>query len=135
MTKPQRPAKTLGLRHVALFVANLEECVDFYTRLIGMNIEWQPDPDNVYFTNGNDNLALHRWQGDAMPKVQTLDHIGFVLPDMQSVDEWHVFLQAAGVIIKKAPKVHRDGAKSFYCVDPAGTLVQMIFHPPISGCK
>jgi catechol 2,3-dioxygenase-like lactoylglutathione lyase family enzyme len=132
MDKPQRPAKTLGLRHVALFVANLEECVDFYTRLIGMDIEWQPDPDNVYLTNGNDNIALHRWQGEAMPRAQALDHIGFVLPDMQSVDDWHVFLQAENVVIKKTPKVHRDGAKSFYCADPAGTLVQMIYHPPIA---
>ncbi len=131
MNKLQRPAKTLGLRHVALFVANLEACVDFYTRLIGMSIEWQPDPDNVYLTNGNDNLALHRWQGEAQSKAQALDHIGFILPDMDSVDEWHAFLQAENVNIKKAPKVHRDGAKSFYCVDPAGTLVQMIYHPPI----
>jgi catechol 2,3-dioxygenase-like lactoylglutathione lyase family enzyme len=116
MNKLQRPAKTLGLRHVALFVSNLEACVDFYTRLIGMSIEWQPDPDNVYLTNGNDNLALHRWQGEVQPKAQALDHIGFILPDMQSVDEWHAFLQAEGVVIKKAPKVHRDGAMSFYCV-------------------
>lgn len=133
MSEIQRPARTLGLRHVALFVANLEDCVDFYTRLIGMDIEWQPDPDNVYLTNGNDNLALHRWQGEVMPMAQALDHIGFILPDMDSVDQWHDFLVANGVNIRKAPKVHRDGAKSFYCLDPAGTLVQMIYHPPISG--
>ena len=134
MSEIQRPARTLGLRHVALFVANLEECVEFYTRLIGMDIEWQPDPDNVYLTNGNDNLALHRWQGEIMDRAQKLDHIGFILPDMDAVDLWHDFLVANGVIIKKAPKVHRDGAKSFYCFDPSGTLVQMIYHPPISAC-
>ena len=63
MNTLSRPGKTSGLRHVALFVANLEACVDFYTRLLGMNIEWQPDADNVYLTSGNDNLALHRWVG------------------------------------------------------------------------
>lgn len=133
MTTIARPAKTLGLRHIALFVANLEECVDFYTRLLGMEIEWQPDVDNAYLTNGNDNLALHRWSGDVMPKAQTLDHIGFILPDMQSVDDWHAFFVAENVSIKRVPKLHRDGAKSFYCADPAGTLIQMIYHPPISG--
>ena len=31
------------------------------------------------------------------------------------------------------PKTHRDGARSFYCADPDGNVVQMIFHPPISN--
>lgn len=126
----QRPANTLGMHHVALFVAELEECVHFYTELLGMQIEWQPDADNVYLTSGNDNLALHRWQGD-MPAAQRLDHIGFILRTMDEVDQWHEFLVENGVIVKKAPKTHRDGARSFYCLDPAGTLVQMIYHPPI----
>ena len=26
----------------------------------------------------------------------------------------------------------RDGARSFYCYDPDGTLVQMIHHPEVS---
>lgn len=133
MAECQRPANTLGLRHVALFVENLEACTDFYVRLLGMHIEWQPDADNVYLTSGNDNLALHRWAGSAMPAAQKLDHIGFILKDMQAVDDWHDFLVQEGVVIKKAPKTHRDGARSFYCLDPAGVLVQMIYHPPISG--
>jgi len=131
MNTLSRPGKTSGLRHVALFVANLEACVDFYTRLLGMNIEWQPDADNVYLTSGNDNLALHRWVGLKQSSEQVLDHIGFILSSPDVVDDWHDFLLQEGVMIKKAPKVHRDGAKSFYCVDPAGTLVQMIYHPPI----
>ena len=128
----QRPGKTGGMRHVALFVENLEACVDFYTRLLGMEIEWQPDADNVYLTSGNDNLALHRWTGGTMQSAQKLDHIGFILPDMQAVDDWHAFFAQEAVTIKKAPKTHRDGARSFYCLDPAGVLVQMIYHPPIA---
>lgn len=56
-----RPAQ-LGLRHIALFVDELELCVEFYTQLIGMSVEWQPDADNVYLSGGCDNLALHRLQ-------------------------------------------------------------------------
>ncbi|HEY9034177.1 MAG TPA: VOC family protein, partial [Pseudomonadales bacterium] len=92
----QRPGKTGGMRHVALFVDNLDACVDFYTRLLGMTIEWQPDADNVYLTSGNDNLALHRWTGSAMAPAQKLDHIGFILPDMQAVDDWHAFFVQEG---------------------------------------
>jgi catechol 2,3-dioxygenase-like lactoylglutathione lyase family enzyme len=39
---------------------------------------------------------------------------------------------ANGVDIVKPPKTHRDGARSFYCRDPDGNVVQFIHHPPIA---
>ena len=77
MTLP-RPRPTAGMHHVALFAAAFDACLDFYTRLLGMRIEWQPDPDNYYLTSGNDNLALHRAEG-APEGRQRLDHIGALM--------------------------------------------------------
>ncbi|MEM1230847.1 MAG: VOC family protein [Pseudomonadota bacterium] len=133
----QRPAPHAGLRHIALFVPDLTACEHFYCTLLGMREEWRPDDDNLYLCSGNDNLALHRRSKDteATDQDSRLDHIGFVLDDMAQVDEWHAFLEQAGVPIAQAPKTHRDGARSFYCHDPAGTLVQMIYHPPIAGWR
>lgn len=130
-----RPASTLGLRHVALYVQDLEASLHFYVDLLGMQIEWHPDADNIYLTTaGQDNLALHRRKEGAEPAgAQVLDHIGFILRTPDQVDAWHDFLAAEGVTIKTPAKTHRDGARSFYCADPAGTVVQMIFHPPIAG--
>jgi catechol 2,3-dioxygenase-like lactoylglutathione lyase family enzyme len=131
-----RPEATLGLRHVALYVDDLAAMEHFYVDLLGMQVEWRPDPDNLYLTTaGRDNLALHR-RGDGAPVRagnQVLDHIGFILPGPAQVDAWHEFLAAHGVTIKAAPRTHRDGARSFYCADPEGTVVQMIYHPPIAG--
>ena len=56
----KRPAATSGLRHIALFVKDLEACAHFYIEILGMEVEWQPDADNLFLTSGNDNLALHR---------------------------------------------------------------------------
>ena len=128
-----RPASTLGMRHVALFVADLPACERFYVELLGMRVEWRPDDDNVYLTSGNDNLALHRATFDIDPGAQSLDHIGFFLAGPDEVDRWYDFLRARDVRMKTAPRSHRDGARSFYCLDPAGNTVQMIFHPPIAG--
>jgi len=130
-----RPEATLGLRHVALTVDDLAASEHFYVELLGMQVEWRPDPDNLYLTSaGQDNLALHRrTDGAAAGGAQVLDHIGFILPSPAQVDAWHDFLAAHGVTIKAAPRTHRDGARSFYCADPAGTVVQMIYHPPIAG--
>lgn len=129
----KRPAPTRGMRHVALFVIDLEACERFYVGLLGMVVEWRPDADNIYLTSGNDNLAIHRFPAGVRPAgPQSLDHIGFILGSPEDVDSWYDYLAAAGVAIKTAPHTHRDGARSFYCYDPAGTTVQMIFHPPIA---
>ena len=131
----ERPSPTAGMRHVALFVPDLEQARHFYVDLLGMRVEWQPDASNLYLTSGNDNLALHHranWRADSAAAEQRLDHIGFIIDSTALVDEWHAFMQQHGVPIKSAPRTHRDGAHSFYCLDPAGTLVQLIYHPPLS---
>lgn len=127
-----RPPATSGMRHVALWVSDLKACEHFYCQLLGMEPEWRPDEENIYLTSGNDNLALH-----VAPKAfdpgcqQHLDHIGFILNKVEDVDAWHTFLVDNNVKIVKEPKTHRDGARSFYCCDPDGNVVQMIHHPPI----
>ncbi len=132
----KQPPATTGLRHVALFAENFTACEKFYADLMGMRVEWRPDADNVYLTSGNDNLALHRAparEGNPVAAPQRLDHIGFILARIEDVDVWHDFLSAHDVPILKAPKTHRDGARSFYCADPDGNAVQLIFHPPLAG--
>jgi catechol 2,3-dioxygenase-like lactoylglutathione lyase family enzyme len=129
----QRPPATRGLRHVALFVRDFAACERFYVELLGMKVEWRPDPDNVYLCSGNDNLALHRAGEPHAASGQRLDHIGFVLGDPGHVDAWHEFMLAHGVRMRTAPRTHRDGARSFYCEDPDGNVVQMIHHPPIAA--
>ncbi len=129
----QKPKPTSGLRHVAIFVQNFEACVEFYTKLLGMKTEWHPDADNIYLTSGNDNLALHRAAANFAPGLhQRLDHIGFIIPEIEQVDVWHEFLQQHKVPMKTAPRTHRDGARSFYCLDPDGNSVQIIYHPPLA---
>lgn len=129
-----KPEPTTGLRHLAIFVKKLEECVKFYTQLLGMNIEWQPDEDNVYLTSGNDNLALHRAGGDfKADKAQRLDHLGFIINTKEQVDVWYDYLRNNQINLRSVPKDHRDGARSFYCEDPDGNIVQMIYHPPLAN--
>lgn len=128
-----RPPATGGMRHVAIFVSDLEACEHFYVDLLGMQVEWRPDSDNVYLTSGNDNLALHRAKkGFDNASNQKLDHIGFIIKSPDQVDQWFDFLQHHKVMIRQPPRTHRDGARSFYCYDPANTVVQIIYHPPIS---
>jgi catechol 2,3-dioxygenase-like lactoylglutathione lyase family enzyme len=131
LEKNTKPSGMLGIRHVALFTKDLEVAVDFYAQIMGMRIEWQPDADNVYLTNGGDVFALHRV--DYVPQAQQrLDHIGFVIKTAEEVDNWYAYFVQNGVKITEAPKTHRDGSHGFYCLDPVGHLLELIYHPPIS---
>ncbi len=120
----------LGIRHIALFVDDLERSEAFYRGVLGYEVEWRPDPDNLYLTmGGRDNLALHK--GGAGRASARLDHFGVALREAADVDAWHAHLEAAGAVIVRGPQTHRDGARSFYAKDPDGTVLQFLHHPRI----
>jgi catechol 2,3-dioxygenase-like lactoylglutathione lyase family enzyme len=136
--------KTLGLRHVALNVRNAQAAKDFYCKVLKMEVEWEPDPKTVYVrtlkdhiagtpaTTAADNIALH--QADApLHKPGSLNHLGFIMPTMPEVDAWYNHIKGCGAKIVKEIKTHRDGARSFYFEDLDGNIIQMLYHPPISG--
>ena len=135
----ERPAHA-GLRHLALNARDLEAMKRFYVDLLGFEVEWEPDPDNVYLSSGIDNLALHRSTSltagrstDGRPVASPLDHFGVIVKTADDVDRWAAFLESRGVTLDAKPKTHRDGARSCYFSDPDGNKVQIIHHPPISG--
>lgn len=125
-----RPPKTLGIRHLALRVKDIRRMRDFYVGTLGYQVEWEPDPENLYLTSGSDNLALH---AAPAPEGGALDHFGIVLKKEGDVDAWANFLRSSGFSLEKEPRTHRDGARSFYVRDPEGNLIQFIHHPPIAA--
>ena len=132
MSKDHPPR--FGIRHVALAVDDLGAAERFWVEVMGYTVEWRPDADNVYLTAGTDNLALHRLAGvGATPGApERLDHIGLAVPAPDDVDAWAAHLSAAGVALKAAPRTHRDGSRSLYFHAPDATLVQIIYHRPLS---
>ena len=130
-----------GLRHVALRVMNLARSRTFYEQLLGMKVVWEPDPDNVYFSSGSDNFALHQIPSSdlaaSQPRTaQSLDHMGVILESPEAVDrmyrEVEPRLQQLGGRIVTPPKQHRDGSYSFYFSDPDGIVIQALYEPAIS---
>jgi catechol 2,3-dioxygenase-like lactoylglutathione lyase family enzyme len=127
---------TLGIRHIALNVDNPQISKDFYIRVMKMELEWEPDAENIYLTSqGHDNLALHQATitPDATAEAaQRVDHLGIAVPTLGDVDEWYGWVKSQNARILKEIKTHRDGARSFYLADPDGNIIQIIYHPPIA---
>ncbi len=127
---PYQHAGLCGLAHLALRVSDLERSRHFYEHLLGMQVVWAPDPENVYLTLGPDNLALHQIpQGESLSPGGTLDHFGFIVENEAFVDAIAKALIDADVPILKQPRRHRDGSYSFYFSDPDGNVIQMLYEP------
>ena len=126
----------LGLRHLALKVIDLASSKEFYERLFGMHVVWQPDPDNVYMSSGTDNLALHQIPAEEISAYQPrhgqfLDHFGFFVNSPDRVDAMFHRVQQEGATIVKIPKRHRDGSYSFYLADPDDNVIQVLHDPTV----
>lgn len=123
-----------GLRHLALRVTNVARAVEFYSRVFGMRVVWQPDADNAYLSSGSDNLALHRGK-TGKPNRQSLDHLGFIVATIEEVEQAYQWALTTGVEMAKALERHRDGSVSFYIFDPDQNLVQVLYEPSISPLR
>lgn len=129
----ERPSAFRGIRHVAFRVTNLEECEEFYKEVMGMELLYRANENLVYLTCGNDNLSLARVD-QASSRGSTFDHYGFIVEDKETLDAWHAYFSSRGdVPVMDEPHDHADGARSFHIKDPAGNVIQPIYHPAISA--
>jgi catechol 2,3-dioxygenase-like lactoylglutathione lyase family enzyme len=129
-----RIAGLKGMRHIALKVSDLARSKSFYQDILGMDVVWAPDPQNVYLSSGCDNIALHEVSQNfaAGAAEQQLDHLGFVVETSDQVKKLEEIFRTRGVRIIHPFNVHRDGSASFYCADPDGIVIQMLYEPHLS---
>jgi catechol 2,3-dioxygenase-like lactoylglutathione lyase family enzyme len=123
-----------GLRHIALKVRDIARAKAFYQDVLGMKVVWEPDDKNVYLSSGCDNLALHE-AAEISPTSAgqgQLDHLGFIVDSIDRVRELEQEFLDQSVPIVHPFKIHRDGSASFYCADPDGIIIQMLYEPQLS---
>lgn len=122
------------MRHVAIKVKDVARSKDFYQEILGMDVVWEPDAENVYLSSGCDNIAIHRVSASFAKDAEErqLDHLGFVVESIERVKELEQEFVAKGVSLVHPFKIHRDGSASFYCADPDGIVIQMLYEPQLS---
>jgi len=125
------------MRHIALKVRSVAQSRMFYQNILGMDVVWEPDAQNVYLSSGCDNIAIHEVSDNFLETAEEkqLDHLGFVVESIERVRELEAEFRVQGVTIVHPFKVHRDGSASFYCADPDGVTIQMLYEPTLSPQK
>jgi catechol 2,3-dioxygenase-like lactoylglutathione lyase family enzyme len=117
------------LDHIVLTTARTEECIDFYTRALGMKLERFAE-GRMALKFGNQKINLHEKGGEFEPRATlaspgTLD---FCLIASVPLDEVIARLNAARITIIEGP-VMKTGAnwpiRSVYVRDPDGNLVEI----------
>lgn len=123
-----------GMRHIALKVRDLARAKKFYLEVLGMTVVWEPDAKNVYLSSGCDNLAIHEVAESLVNSAEErqLDHLGFIVDSIDRVRELEQQFIGQSVPIVHPFKIHRDGSASFYCADPDGIVIQMLYEPQLS---
>lgn len=120
--------KNASLRHVALAVHKIDECEKFY-HMLGMKTELKTQ-DYVYLSGNGDNISLHRIEG-SFSEMQRLEHIGFALDSIESVDALYEKIKSTNITVISPPKTFGIGTHSFSVSCPDGIEVEFTYHPPI----
>lgn len=117
------------LDHLVLTVANIEHSLDFYHRVLGMQVQTFGD-NRKALAFGQQKINLHQRGNEFEPKaaqVQTGSADLCFLSDTP-LDAAMAHVQACGVTIIEGP-VPRTGAQgkllSFYFRDPDGNLIEV----------
>jgi catechol 2,3-dioxygenase-like lactoylglutathione lyase family enzyme len=120
------------LDHTVLTVNDISVTVDFYTRVLGMEVL----TFNSLVNNrkalrfGNSKINLHQFGKEIQPTAKNpgpgTEHLCFIVSD--PIEDVAVQVQANGAVIEEGP-VERAGVlgpiKSIYVRDPDGNLIEL----------
>ena len=109
-----RPARLIGINHVALEVGNLQEALDFYGRLFAFELRGRV-PGMAFVDMGDQFLALS--EGRTQPRDDDR-HFGLVVDDRTLVRD---ALAQEGI-----EAIESGGGSGFDFYDPWGNRIQVV---------
>ena len=119
--------KGIGLQvnHVGIYVKNLQESVDYYTKTLGMRVGFTMGNQNgnpgTYYIQVNKNTFLELAQSGPDRPVG-INHVGF---ETQNMNDTVAELTKRGIMVPKATSVG-SGAPHTSINDPNGVRLEML---------
>lgn len=115
-----------GMNHFTVLAKDLQATVDFYTRVLDLQVGDRPDlgfPGAWLYAGGT--AVLHVIAGRPVPGPGVIDHMAFTA---QGLREAKQRLDAAGIHYALRKQVE-SGTWQLFCTDPNGARVELDFDP------
>jgi lactoylglutathione lyase len=125
----------LHIRHTMLPVSNLDRTIDFYTRLLGMDIqrirnvpERSERVGYLGYGSEDDGPSLELIESDESrdkrPLPSWTGHVALFVSDLSKLSDW---LKTEGVEFISGPGPNRPGSKDMYAFikDPDGYTIEL----------
>jgi catechol 2,3-dioxygenase-like lactoylglutathione lyase family enzyme len=122
------PARTHGLTHLSLAVANLERSKRFYEQAFGAR-QYYCDEACIQLQGPGPNVVLALNLAPKLAgKVGGIDHFGFRLLDAADIDDAIKAALSAGGRLKNRGE-HAPGCPFAYLLDPDGYEIEVWYEP------
>ena len=127
MKQPIHPQTTIG--HVHLKVADLDQAIDFYSGVLGFEVQQRYGDQAAFLSAGgyHHHLGLNTWEsrgGDPAPKGHTgLYHTAFLYPDRAQLADALQRVKNAGIAIEGS--ADHGVSEAIYISDPDGNGVEL----------
>ncbi len=127
MSQPIHPQARVG--HVHLKVSNLQNAIDFYSGVLGFEVQQRIGQDAAFLSAGgyHHHLGLNTWSSRGAPPAPQghpgLFHTAFLYPDRAALGDALRRLMAADVPIDGA--ADHGVSEAFYVRDPDGNGVEL----------
>jgi len=124
--------------HVVIATKNLERCLDFYTRVLGMKVE-NYGANRIALRFGNHKFNVHPpgYEASIKARIPTPGSLDMCFLADRPLDEVIAHLKRGKVVIEEGPVI-RAGARfpirSVYLRDPDENLIE-ISEPAGNGIK
>jgi len=118
-----------AIDHIVLTTRDERECIDFYTRVLGMTLERYGD-NRLALRFGQQKINVHQPGLDAAPKAMTPQPGALDICFLAAVplDQVIARLGEHGIVIIAGPLLRSGGLgriRSVYVRDPDGNLVEI----------
>ena len=132
-----RPFKVIKIGPVRLFVRDMQKCLDFYTKILGLRITEEVDYEGhrcVFLRCNTEHHSLALYPVALREKLGLSPHsscmsFGNQVGDYQQLRNAVDFLKANGVTIKYLPPELFPGIDySAFAVDPDGHTIQLYYY-------
>ena len=115
-----------GINHITLRVNDIERSEEFYTGILGFEVEKRMGKGMTVYRIGTDSLVIveAETEYDRSAKDYRVDHYGFTVSSDEKVDELAAYFKENEVTIISGPANRKNG-RFVFIMDPDGNMIEI----------